>query len=62
MNATLSGDDTLVLPEFDTPPADPVALLQEWFDAAVRREVSEPFDMVLSTADDRGRPSSRWCC
>ncbi|KJK46627.1 phenazine biosynthesis protein [Lentzea aerocolonigenes] len=55
---TLSGDATLVLPEFDAPPADPIALLAEWFDAAVRREVREPFAMVLSTAD-AGRPSSR---
>ncbi|MFJ5986963.1 phenazine biosynthesis FMN-dependent oxidase PhzG [Lentzea sp. NPDC092896] len=59
MSATLSGDDTLVLPEFDAPPADPIALLGEWFDLAVRREVREPFAMVLATADDRGRPSSR---
>ena len=56
---TLSGDATLVLPEFDAPPADPVVLLAEWFAGAVAREVSEPFAMVLATADDRGRPSSR---
>ncbi|HEX8870625.1 MAG TPA: pyridoxamine 5'-phosphate oxidase [Lentzea sp.] len=55
---TLSGDATLVLPEFDAPPADPIELLSSWFDSAVRREVREPFAMVLSTAAD-GRPSSR---
>ncbi|RAJ66854.1 pyridoxamine 5'-phosphate oxidase [Streptomyces sp. Amel2xB2] len=56
---TLSGDASLVLPEFDAPPADPLALLGEWLDGAARRGVREPYAAVLATADADGRPSSR---
>lgn len=56
---TLTGDTSLRLPEFDEPPADPMGLLREWLDSAVRREVREPFAAVLATADGSGRPSSR---
>lgn len=56
---TLTGDTSLVLPEFDEPPADPVALLREWLDAAVERQVREPYAVVLATADAAGVPSSR---
>lgn len=56
---TLSGDTTLELPEFDTPPSDPLALLDDWFAAAVTREIREPHAAVLATADAQGRPSSR---
>ena len=31
----LSGDDTLQLPEFDTPPAEPMLLAQQWLAAAI---------------------------
>ncbi|MFI9645590.1 phenazine biosynthesis FMN-dependent oxidase PhzG [Streptomyces sp. NPDC052040] len=56
---TLSGDTSLNLREFDTPPADPMALLREWLDEAVRREVREPFAAALATVDETGRPSTR---
>ncbi|WP_327043981.1 phenazine biosynthesis FMN-dependent oxidase PhzG [Microbispora sp. NBC_01189] len=56
---TLSGDAGLALPEFDAPPADPIALLTEWFDSAVERQVREPLVVSLSSADADGRPSSR---
>ncbi|MEH6374924.1 phenazine biosynthesis FMN-dependent oxidase PhzG [Streptomyces sp. KLMMK] len=56
---TLSGDSSLHLREFDAPPADPMALLREWLDEALRREVREPFAAVLATADEEGRPSTR---
>ncbi|MEU1818381.1 phenazine biosynthesis FMN-dependent oxidase PhzG [Streptomyces roseifaciens] len=56
---TLSGDASLHLGEFDAPPADPMALLREWLDEALRREVREPFAAVLATADEEGRPSTR---
>jgi pyridoxamine-phosphate oxidase len=57
--ATLSGDATLTLPEFDEPPADPMALARRWLDDAVRRQVREPYAAVLATADQDGRPSTR---
>ncbi|WP_411141841.1 phenazine biosynthesis FMN-dependent oxidase PhzG [Streptomyces sp. x-80] len=56
---TLSGDTSLRLREFDAPPADPLGLLREWLDGALRREVREPFAAVLATVDGAGRPSTR---
>ena len=56
---TLSGDPSLVLPEFDSPPADPLALLRAWFEAAEQREVREPWAATLATADESGSPSTR---
>ncbi|MCT2589750.1 phenazine biosynthesis FMN-dependent oxidase PhzG [Streptomyces sp. N2-109] len=49
----------LVLPEFDKPPADPIALFREWFDTAVERQVQEPGALALATSDTSGRPSNR---
>jgi pyridoxamine 5'-phosphate oxidase len=57
--ATLSGDETIELPEFDAPPADPVALLRRWLAAAEERGVREPRTFVLATADRAGHASSR---
>jgi pyridoxamine 5'-phosphate oxidase len=48
-----------MLPEFDAPPEDPIALFDRWLELAELRGVSEPFAFVLSTVDDGGRPSSR---
>ncbi|MFE9699117.1 phenazine biosynthesis FMN-dependent oxidase PhzG [Streptomyces sp. NPDC006270] len=56
---SLSGDTTLVLPEFDTPPQDPCPLMRAWLDSAVERGVREPYAAVLATADRSGRASSR---
>jgi pyridoxamine-phosphate oxidase len=56
---TLSGDTSLVLPEFEAPPADPLGLLREWLDSAALRRTREPFAAVLATADEAGRPSTR---
>ena len=56
---TLTGDTSLVLPEFADPPADPVTLLRNWLHAAVEYGVREPYAMVLATADAAGMPSSR---
>lgn len=56
---TLSGDTTLVLPEFDAPPADPLGLLREWIDSARGRGLREPLAASLATADAAGRPSNR---
>jgi pyridoxamine 5'-phosphate oxidase len=56
---TLSGDPTLVLPEFDDPPEDPLPLLERWLQLADERGVREPRALALATADAEGRPSSR---
>ncbi|RHA38181.1 pyridoxamine 5'-phosphate oxidase [Cellulomonas rhizosphaerae] len=59
MAVTLSGDPTLVLPEFDSPPREPLALLRAWFAAAEQRGVREPWAATLATADEDGTPSTR---
>lgn len=56
---TLSGDPTLVLPEFDDPPEDPLPLLERWLRLADERGVREPRALALATADAEGRPSCR---
>jgi dihydrophenazinedicarboxylate synthase len=56
---TLSGDESIELPEFDDPPADPIALLHRWLAIAAEYDVREPGAVVLATADAQGRPSSR---
>ncbi|MGI8311724.1 phenazine biosynthesis FMN-dependent oxidase PhzG [Saccharopolyspora hattusasensis] len=56
---TLSGDETIVLPEFDTPPADPIALAQQWIATAKTRGVREPLAISLATADASGKPTTR---
>lgn len=38
---------------------DPVALLEQWLKEAIDAEVMEPTAMILSTADEQGRPDSR---
>ncbi|ROP72312.1 pyridoxal 5'-phosphate synthase [Curtobacterium sp. PhB115] len=59
MSSSLSGDDSLHLPEFDAPPESPLDLAQQWLDAADEREVSEPRSMTLATAGSDGRVSAR---
>ncbi len=56
---TLSGDPTLELPEFDSPPADPLPLLERWLRTADEKGVREPRALALATADTEGRPSVR---
>lgn len=56
---TLSGDPTLELPEFDSPPEDPLPLLERWLRTADERGVREPRALSLATADAEGRPSVR---
>ncbi len=59
MSASLSGDDSLHLPEFETPPASPFDVARAWLDGAADREVSEPMSMTLATAGTDGRVSAR---
>jgi pyridoxamine 5'-phosphate oxidase len=56
---TLSGDPTLVLPEFEAPPEDPLPLLERWLRIAEEKGVREPRALALATADAAGRPSNR---
>ncbi len=56
---TLTGDATLVLAEFDTPPPEPLALIRTWLESATARGVREPNSVVLATTDAQGRPSTR---
>lgn len=48
---TLSGDESLVLPEFDQPPADPLEVLGQWIASAENRGVREPRAATLATTD-----------
>jgi pyridoxamine-phosphate oxidase len=59
MSSSLSGDDSLHLPEFDAPPADPLDLARTWLDQAGEHEVSEPLSMTLATAGADGRVGAR---
>ncbi|WEH39146.1 phenazine biosynthesis FMN-dependent oxidase PhzG [Streptomyces sp. NBC_01218] len=56
---SLTGSTDLRFPEYDDPPADPVALVRAWLDRAVELGVREPRALALATADGRGRPSTR---
>jgi dihydrophenazinedicarboxylate synthase len=56
---TLSGDAELDLPEFETPPEDPLPLLERWLQMADAHGVRESRALALATADGEGRPSSR---
>lgn len=49
--STLSGDPSLVLPEFDDPPPDPLGLLRAWIQHAERSGVREPRAAALATTD-----------
>lgn len=59
MSASLSGDDSLHLPEFDAPPSSPLDLARQWLDDAADHDVSEPLSMTLATAGSDGRVSAR---
>ncbi|MCX5339641.1 phenazine biosynthesis FMN-dependent oxidase PhzG [Streptomyces atratus] len=48
-----------VAEEFSTPPAEPMDLLQAWFDSAVANAVREPGALALASADARGHASNR---
>ncbi len=58
-STTLSGDPTLVDGGLDEPPHHPLILLEKWLSDAHKLCVREPRGLVLSTVDQRGRPSSR---
>jgi pyridoxamine 5'-phosphate oxidase len=49
------------MPGFDpqAAPDDPVTLFLRWLEAAIQAGVPTPHAMTLTTADERGQPSSR---
>lgn len=57
--ASLGGDASLELPEFDAPPADPLVLVRAWVAGAIDRGVREPLAAALATVSADGRPSNR---
>jgi pyridoxamine 5'-phosphate oxidase len=58
-STSLSGDDSLDLPEFDAPPPSPMPLAREWLRSAEEGGVSEPLSMTLATASPDGIVSAR---
>ncbi|RSS80755.1 phenazine biosynthesis FMN-dependent oxidase PhzG [Streptomyces sp. WAC06614] len=56
---SLSGAADLDFPEYDDPPAEPMALVWQWLAEAVRRGVREPRSMALATATPEGHASNR---
>lgn len=56
---TLTGNPHLVDSGFDSPPNNPMHLLQNWLNMSDRLKVVESRGLVLSTVDGRGTPSSR---
>lgn len=55
---SLTGDVSLILPEFDAPPQEPMALLHRWLDVAEEHGVREPGAASLATIGPNG-PSTR---
>lgn len=55
---SLSGEVELRLPEFETPPSDPLVLLRRWLSSAVDNAVREPGAATLATVGPSG-PSTR---
>jgi pyridoxamine 5'-phosphate oxidase len=56
---SLTGSVGLAFPEYDAPPAEPMALVRDWLAAAVACGVREPKALSLATADGLGRASNR---
>jgi pyridoxamine-phosphate oxidase len=54
-----SGEFDLALPEFDAPPADPGALMLEWYTRAERLGIPDHLVVALATSDATGAPSNR---
>lgn len=48
-----------IIMDFVSPHADPMAILLEWFDAAVHTDLPEPSAVALATVGADGRPSAR---
>lgn len=56
---TLTGTIDVGFPEYEAPPEDPVPVLRNWLERAIRCGVREPKALALATANRYGRPSTR---
>lgn len=56
---SMTGKVDVAFPEYEAPPARPIALAQKWFQDAIREKVHEPRAMVLATVNRSGLLSSR---
>lgn len=56
---SLSGVLDSEFPEYETPPAEPMNLVQQWVSSAVEAGVREPMAMAFATADSDGHASNR---
>jgi pyridoxamine-phosphate oxidase len=56
---SLTGAVDADFPEYLTPPAEPVPLIERWLRVAAEQGVREPRAMSLATADGDGRPWQR---
>lgn len=57
---SVTGSLELELPEFDSPPPDPMPLLIAWVNQAERLGVLEPYNIALATTDGRGDVTNRF--
>ena len=56
---SLTGTVDRPFPEHDTPPAEPMGLVQSWIRSAVDEGVREPLALALATSDGHGHVSNR---
>lgn len=57
---SVTGTIELELPEFETPPEDPIPLLMEWVERAEQLGVLEPYNVALATSDGHGDVTNRF--
>ncbi|MCC6376452.1 MAG: pyridoxal 5'-phosphate synthase [Microbacteriaceae bacterium] len=57
---SVTGTIDLDLPEFDTPPADPMPLVIEWADRVVKLGVIEPYNIAIATVGADGDVTNRF--
>ncbi|MBX3117187.1 MAG: pyridoxal 5'-phosphate synthase [Cryobacterium sp.] len=57
---SVTGNIELELPEFDSPPDDPMPLMVEWADRVVKLGVREPYNIAIATAGETGEITNRF--
>lgn len=57
---SVTGSTELTLPEFESPPSDPMPLLVAWVEQAENLGVLEPYNIALATADADGDVTNRF--
>lgn len=57
---SVTGSIELELPEFESPPEDPLPLVVAWVDQAERLGVLEPYNIALATSDGHGEVTNRF--